>query len=50
MIYLDINVNYYNKEGNIIFIAFMTYLKNREDDKTVSKLLYHLIKYDINIY
>ncbi|KAH8803306.1 hypothetical protein F5884DRAFT_503615 [Xylogone sp. PMI_703] len=44
MVYLGVSVNHYDKNGNTVLMAFVTYLPDGDDDKKLAELLHYLIK------
>ncbi|KAH6671011.1 hypothetical protein B0J14DRAFT_485119 [Halenospora varia] len=49
MIVLRVDVNNYDKHGNTVLMAFVSHLKDGEDDRTHAKLLHYLIRSGANI-
>lgn len=44
------NVNNYDSSGSTVLMAFVTHLPDGEDDKTISKILEHLLRNGANLH
>ncbi|CZR60226.1 uncharacterized protein PAC_10122 [Phialocephala subalpina] len=45
-----VDLNNYDKQGNTVLMAFVTFMHDGEDDKILSKLLHHLIRSGANLH
>ncbi|KAF4632142.1 hypothetical protein G7Y89_g5988 [Cudoniella acicularis] len=50
LIYVGVELNSYDKQGNTVLMAFATNLLDGEDDKNVAKILQHLIHSGANVH
>lgn len=50
MIAVGVDVNNYDKEGNTVLMAFVTHLRDGEDDKTLTQLLHCIIHNGANVH
>jgi ankyrin repeat protein len=50
MIAVGVDVNNYDKDGNTVLMAFVTHLRDGEDDKTLTQLLHCIIHNGANVH
>ena len=50
LVHSGVNVNHYDGLGYTVLMAFITHLPDGEDDKTISKILKHLLRSGANLH